>query len=86
MFINGLVPPLPAAKRCFALGEAVRKAIHRWPQGLRVAVLASGSFSLEVGGPRINPGEAFDVPVRDANPMDVFNHPYFYAGLDQAAA
>jgi Catalytic LigB subunit of aromatic ring-opening dioxygenase len=33
MFINGLVPPLPAAKRCFALGEAVRKAIHRWPQG-----------------------------------------------------
>jgi aromatic ring-opening dioxygenase catalytic subunit (LigB family) len=62
MFINGLVPPLPAAKRCFALGEAVRKAIHRWPQGLRVAVLASGSFSLEVGGPRINPGEAFGVP------------------------
>jgi len=51
MFINGLVPPLPAAKRCFALGEAVRKAIHRWPQGLRVAVLASGSFSLEVRRP-----------------------------------
>ena len=54
--------PLPAAKRCFALGEAVPKAIHRWPQKLRGAVLASGSFSLEVGGPQINPGEAFGVP------------------------
>jgi hypothetical protein len=31
-------------------------------------------------------GDAFDVPVGDANPMDVFNHPYFYAGLDLAAA
>jgi acyl dehydratase len=28
----------------------------------------------------------FAAAVGDANPMDVFNHPYFYAGLEQAAA
>lgn len=62
IFINGFAPPIPHAKRCFALGEAVRAAIAAWPAGLRVAILASGSFSLEVGGPRIDPGKIFGVP------------------------
>ncbi len=62
VFINGLAPPLPAAKRCFALGEAVRTAIERWPAHLRVAVVASGSFSLEVAGPRIAPGKRSGIP------------------------
>lgn len=51
VFINGIVPPLPLTKRCFALGQAVRRAIEAWPGPERVAVLASGSFSLEVAGP-----------------------------------
>lgn len=53
IFINCLAPPLPSAQRCFALGEAVRDAVASWPQPLRVAVIGSGSFSLEIGGPRI---------------------------------
>jgi len=53
IFINCLAPPLPSAQRCFALGEAVRDAIESWPQPLRVAVIGSGSFSLEIGGPKI---------------------------------
>jgi aromatic ring-opening dioxygenase catalytic subunit (LigB family) len=52
LFINGLAPPLPSARRCLALGGAVRAAVESWPRGMRVAVLASGSFSLEVGGPK----------------------------------
>jgi Catalytic LigB subunit of aromatic ring-opening dioxygenase len=35
----------------------VRAAIQEWPQPLRVAVIGSGSFSLEIGGPKIPPGE-----------------------------
>ena len=65
MFINGLAPPLPASKRCYALGEMVRDAVRSWPQNMRVAILASGSFSLEVGGPKIKPGEVFGVPDRE---------------------
>ncbi len=62
IFINGLAPPLPGARRCYALGEAVGAAIKAWPQPLRVAVIGSGSFSLEIGGPRIPLGERAGTP------------------------
>ncbi|MBI2357367.1 MAG: extradiol ring-cleavage dioxygenase [Deltaproteobacteria bacterium] len=52
IFINGLAPPLPAAKRCYALGDAVRHAVGAWSGRETVAILASGSFSLEVAGPK----------------------------------
>jgi aromatic ring-opening dioxygenase catalytic subunit (LigB family) len=51
-FINAFLRPLPSARRCFALGRALREAITAYPAG-RVAVVASGSFSVEIGGPRI---------------------------------
>jgi aromatic ring-opening dioxygenase catalytic subunit (LigB family) len=57
IFINCLAPPLPTAQRCFALGEAVRAAVTEWPQPLRVAAIGSGSFSLEIGGPKIPVGD-----------------------------
>jgi aromatic ring-opening dioxygenase catalytic subunit (LigB family) len=62
IFINGLSPPLPASRRCFALGEMVRRAIDSWPKQTRVAIVASGSFSLEIGGPRISHGKRSSVP------------------------
>jgi hypothetical protein len=65
LFINGVAPPLPAAKRCFALGAAIRDAVERWPAKLRVGVLASGSFSLDVAGPMMEPGGNSGVPGRD---------------------
>jgi protocatechuate 4,5-dioxygenase beta chain len=34
----------------------VRAAIAEWPQPLRVAAIGSGSFSLEIGGPKIPVG------------------------------
>jgi protocatechuate 4,5-dioxygenase beta chain len=40
----------------------VRTAIDGWPQGKRVAVIGSGSFSLEIGGPRIPLGERAGTP------------------------
>jgi gallate dioxygenase len=61
-FISGHVPPLPSAQRCYALGQAVGRAIESWPQNKRVVVMGSGSFSLEVGGPRMAPGRADGVP------------------------
>jgi hypothetical protein len=65
VFISGHVPPLPSAQRCFDLGRTVKQAIESWPEPLRVAVLGSGSFSLEVWGPRIAPGRSDGVPDPD---------------------
>jgi hypothetical protein len=64
-FINGLAPPLPSSKRCYALGETVAAAIEDWPARKRVAVIGSGSFSLEIGGPRIPLGERACTPDPD---------------------
>jgi hypothetical protein len=62
VFINGLAPPLPSAQRCSALGHAVKGAIEDWPADKRVAVIGSGSFSLEIGGPKIPLGERACTP------------------------
>ncbi len=35
IFINGHIPPLPKAQRCFDLGRAVKRAIETWPRPLR---------------------------------------------------
>jgi aromatic ring-opening dioxygenase catalytic subunit (LigB family) len=64
-FISGHLPPLPKAARCYALGQAVARALAAWPQPLRVVIMGSGSFSLEVGGPRMAPGRADGVPDPD---------------------
>ena len=64
IFISGHVPPLPSARRCYELGAAVRRAIASYPENLRVVVIGTGSFSLEVFGPRIAPGKSDGVPDR----------------------
>ena len=53
VWINGIAPPFPRAKRCHALGKMVRAAIEAWPGNQRVAILASGVFSNDVGGPHV---------------------------------
>jgi Catalytic LigB subunit of aromatic ring-opening dioxygenase len=62
IFVNGVVHPLPAAKRCYALGQMVRNAVESLPGDARVAVLGSGSFSLDVGGPLAPRGVYSGVP------------------------
>ena len=62
VFVSGHVPPLPKAERCYALGVAIKRAIESWREPLRVVVIGSGSFSLEVFGPRIAPGKSDGVP------------------------
>jgi len=62
IFVSGHVAPLPSARRCLDLGAVMRRAIESFPEKLRVAVMGSGSFSLEVFGPRIAPGRSDGVP------------------------
>jgi hypothetical protein len=62
VFINAFIRPLPSAQRCLALGASIRAAVELDPCARRVAVLASGSFSLEIGGPRISETSHTGVP------------------------
>jgi len=44
--------PLPTARRCFKLGQALRRAIESYPEPLRVAIVATGGLSHQVHGER----------------------------------
>lgn len=61
-WINELVPPIPTARRSYELGKALRRCVESFPAEARVALVASGSFSLEVGGVHIAPGQNYGVP------------------------
>lgn len=50
VFVNGLVAPTPTAARCLALGAQLAEGIDASGEAKRVAILASGSFSLDLGG------------------------------------
>src|SRR5512135_2150854 len=46
IMVNTYYPPnQPTPKRCYAFGQAVRKAIESWDSNKRVAVMASGGLS-----------------------------------------
>ena len=62
IFVNCLVPPLPTARRCRAFGAALAQAIRSLETPKRIAIVASGSLSLEIGGPRAFPDQTFGVP------------------------
>jgi gallate dioxygenase len=61
VFLSALIPPLPTAARCRAFGLALREALDDADAG-RVAVVTSGSFSLEIAGPRTAEGNHVGVP------------------------
>ena len=52
LHINGMLPPRPTAARCFRLGQQIGDYIRNHYNG-KVAVLASGSFSGDIGGPKM---------------------------------
>lgn len=46
VMLNTYFPPnQPSPARCFALGQGLAKAVRAWPEGLRVAFVASGGLS-----------------------------------------
>ena len=58
IFVNVIQPPLPLPSRCFALGQALRKAIESFPGDERVVVVGTGGLSHQLQGARagfVNP-------------------------------
>jgi len=50
--INTVQFPLPSAKRCYALGQAVGDAIRQWDSDLKVVVVGTGGLSHQLDGER----------------------------------
>jgi aromatic ring-opening dioxygenase catalytic subunit (LigB family) len=62
LFVNGVLGPLPNAQRCLNFGSVLRDAVRSLDDSLRVAVVASGSFSLDLGGTHAETGPLEGVP------------------------
>ncbi len=50
--INTVQAPLPSARRCFKLGEAVARAVQSWPGDEKVLMLGTGGLSHQLDGER----------------------------------
>jgi protocatechuate 4,5-dioxygenase beta chain len=50
--INTVQAPLPSARRCFKLGEAIGRAVASWPIDARVLVIGTGGLSHQLDGER----------------------------------
>src|SRR6266478_1839956 len=44
--------PIPTARRCFKIGQSIRRAIESYPEDLKVAIVATGGLSHQVSGER----------------------------------
>jgi protocatechuate 4,5-dioxygenase beta chain len=50
--VNVLQFPLPTAKRCYKLGQALKRAVESYPKDLKVVVVGTGGLSHQVHGER----------------------------------
>jgi protocatechuate 4,5-dioxygenase beta chain len=65
--MNHVQHPLPSLRRCFALGQAVGRALEAWDENVRVLVVGTGGLSHQLDGKRagfIN--KPFDLMCMDA--------------------
>ena len=73
--------PIPTARRCYRLGQSLRRAIESFPDDIRVALVATGGLSHQVHGERAG----FNDPQWDAEFMDLFERdPERLAGMTHA--
>ena len=67
--INVLQHPLPTPRRCYKLGQAVRRAVESYPENLKVVVVGTGGLSHQLNGERAG----FNNPEWDARFLDLIH-------------
>jgi protocatechuate 4,5-dioxygenase, beta chain len=50
--VNVVQYPVPSGRRCFMLGQAIRKAVESYDQPLKVQIWGTGGMSHQLQGPR----------------------------------
>lgn len=79
--VGVLQNPVPTARRCWKLGQALRRAIESYPDDLSVAIVATGGLSHQVHGERAG----FNDPDWDRQFMDlIVDDPEMIAAMSQA--
>lgn len=79
--VGVLQNPVPTARRCWKLGQALRRAIESYPEDLSVAIIATGGLSHQVHGGRAG----FNDPAWDAQFLDlIVDDPETLARMSQA--
>jgi protocatechuate 4,5-dioxygenase beta chain len=71
LLVNVIQYPQPTAARCYALGQAIGRAVRSYPDDVKVAVFGTGAMSHQLAGARagfINP--AFDAMYLEAIQTD----------------
>jgi protocatechuate 4,5-dioxygenase beta chain len=80
--VNVVQYPVPSGRRCFQLGQAIRRAVESFDQPLNVQIWGTGGMSHQLQGPRaglINAG--WDNAFLDrliADPASLAQMPHFY--------
>ena len=73
--------PIPSARRCWKLGQALRRAIESYPEDLAVVIVATGGLSHQVHGERAG----FNNTAWDEQFLDLFERdPGQLAGMTHA--
>jgi gallate dioxygenase len=79
--VGVLQSPVPSARRCWRLGQALRRAIESYPEDLKVAIVATGGLSHQVHGERAG----FNNTAWDAQFLDLIeNDPVRLTEMTQA--
>jgi gallate dioxygenase len=79
--VGVLQSPSPSARRCYRLGQALRRAIESYPEDISVAIVATGGVSHQVHGERAG----FNNTAWDAQFLDlVENDPVRITEMTQA--
>ena len=50
--VNVVTYPVPSGNRCWALGEAIKRAVESFPEDLNVQIWGTGGMSHQLQGPR----------------------------------
>lgn len=50
--VNVVLYPVPSGRRCFALGQAIRRAVESYDEDLNVQIWGTGGMSHQLQGPR----------------------------------
>jgi len=59
--VNVIQHPLPSGRRCYRLGQAIRRAVESYPGNLKVVVMGTGGMSHQLQGRRFgHMNERFD--------------------------
>jgi len=75
--INKVQHPLPSAKRCYKLGQALQKAIESYPEDLNVVIASMGGMFHQLQGERAGIMDVeYDLPCMDS----IINKPSWFYG------